>query len=303
MDISSDFVRANYHLNSPDIRRLCQQIRFWVYASVKGAMITGEKRIGKTYAIRFLIQNIALVLGHRCYAFSVRWTPSGPFRERRFWLRLLEATGFDITLPGDAHRLEQRFYERIHSMADECGVPMCLSFIDEAQNVSIAEFSHLCHVFNELEERGIRLHTFLVGQDELRHMKTMMREANCGQVIARFMEHSFEMRGITDAKTLKLLLAQLDKSGLVRTSTGSVQNADASLAELAVPLWSAKRTAEGVNSKENRPWTMQTFHSVMAVLIQSLERHGGGITSLGPEELGEIIEVVQGGFDPSTADT
>lgn len=296
MDLSDDFVLANYHLNSPDIRSLSQQIRFWVYASIKGGMITGEKRVGKTYAIRFLIRNLSFVLGHKCYAFAVRWTTTRAFQERRFWLRLLGATGFDTTLPGDSHRLEQRFYERIDVMTDEYGLPMCVMFIDEAQSISITEFLKLCHVFNELEERGIRLHTFLVGQDELHHMKTMMQEAGCGQVIARFMEHSFKMKGINNATTLKVLLEQLDKREIDIASNVYADGGGATLAALAGPLWSAKRTIEAHHGLANTPWTMQKFHSVVSVLVQNLERRGGSINELQQNELEEVIQVVQGDF-------
>lgn len=294
MNLEDPFVLAHYHLASPDIKRLSKQLRFWVYASIKGGMITGEKRIGKTYAIKFILAHLAKVLGRDCYAFSIRWKAIDRFNETKFWKRLLGATGFNTTLPGDAERLENRFYERILLKIEQCGIPVCVVFIDEAQNITITEYLQLCHVFNELEEKGIRLYTWLVGQDELHHMKTLMREANCGQVIARFMEHSFEMRGISNARTLRTLLVQLDKQGVPEAASTRAVEAGFKLSELSSDLWAAKRTVDKENSRSvNTPWTMQQFQSIVAVLLQNLERQDASIASIAQEDLEEIIRLVQ----------
>ena len=42
MNLEHPFVLGHYHLKTPDINRLCKQLKFWVYASIKGGMIIGE---------------------------------------------------------------------------------------------------------------------------------------------------------------------------------------------------------------------------------------------------------------------
>lgn len=294
MDIEHPFVLAHYHLKTPDITRLIKQIKFWTFASIKGAMITGEKRVGKSYAIDFLMENIDKVAGRQCYSFSVLWKAQIHYNEKKFWTRLLNATGFDTTLPGDADRLEMRFYERIALRVEEAGVPVCYLFVDEAQNITPTEFIQLCHVFNELEKRRIRLYTLLVGQYELDDMKTLMREANCGQVIARFMEHTFEMRGISSARTLKSLLTQLDKAGFTEDAAPASVAAGFRLSGIASALWNAKTSLDVDYSRpRNTPWTMQRFQSVLAVILQHTERRGAKAAPLTEDDYKQIIKLIE----------
>lgn len=294
MDLSDPFVLAQYHLTTPDIKRLSKQLRFWVYASIKGGMIMGEKRVGKTYAIKHIQQNIKKVLGRECYTFCVKWKAVDRFNEKKFWIRLLAATGFDTTLPGDADRLEQRFYDRIKILTEECGIPVCNAFIDEAQNVTVAEYLQLCHVFNELEDRGVRLYTWLVGQDELENVRTLMQEANCGQVIARFMQNVFTMRGITCARTLKSLLAQLDRMGVTESIAAKAVKKGFKLADMASDIWQAKCTVDKDHGRSpGTPWTMQQFQSVVSTMLQNIEKDNSAHVRLGQDDIQEIIELIQ----------
>ena len=88
MNLEHPFILGHYHLRTTDINRLCKQLKFWVFASIKGGMIIGEKRVGKTYAIRFILKNLARIIGRDCYGFSVRWKFTKAFNEKRFWTRL-----------------------------------------------------------------------------------------------------------------------------------------------------------------------------------------------------------------------
>ena len=294
MNLEHPFVLGHYHLKTPDINLLCKQLKFWVYASIKGGMIIGEKRVGKTYAIRYILKNIARVVGRDCYGFSVRWKANKAFNEKRFWQKLLRATDYDTTLPGDPDRLEQRFYERVCLMTEEVGVPVCVVFIDEAQNIILDEYLYLCHVFNELEERGIRLYTWLVGQTELEHVKTMMAETNNRQVIARFMQNTFEMKGIDSGRSLKTLLSQLDKRGIPADAAPEAVEKGFALDEIAMPMWNAKGEVDVDHGRtKNTPWTLQQFQSVVAVLLHNLSARPDQALTLGQEELKEIIELLQ----------
>lgn len=294
MNLEHPFVLGQYHLRTSDINRLCKQLKFWVYASIKGGMIVGEKRVGKTYAIRYILGNIARVIGRDCYGFSVRWKRSKTFSEKNFWKRLLRGTGYDTKFPGDADALETRFYERIDLMTQEIGIPVCVIFLDEAQNISLDEFLYLCHAFNELEEKGIRLYTWLVGQTELEHVKTMLAEMNQKQVIARFMQHTFSMEGVDNARSLKILLTQLDKRGIVTDAAPEAVEKGFELDSMATTIWAAKGEIDVEHGRPKKtPWTLQQFQSVISVLLHTLERNPDLALTLGQPELKEIIQLLQ----------
>lgn len=294
MNLEHPFVLGQYHLRTTDINRLCKQLKFWVYASIKGGMIVGEKRVGKSYAIRYILENLEKIMGRDCYGFSVRWKYTKTFNERRFWNRILRATGYDTRLPGDPDRLETRFYERIELITQEVGLPVCVIFIDEAQNIILEEFLHLCHVFNELEERGIRLYTWLVGQHELEHVKTMLAEMNQKQVIARFMQHTFSMDGVNSARSLKSLLTQLVKRGIVAEAAPEAVEKGFALDELATEIWGAKGEIDTDHGRpRSTPWTLQQFQSVVSVLLEALGNSPDLALTLGREHLKEVIELLQ----------
>jgi len=294
MELTHPFILAHYELKTPDIRALIRQLRTWIFASIKGGMIIGEKRVGKSYAIRYVVDNIAGLLGHDCYAFRVLWKSTKHFNERRFWVRMLAATGYDTTLPGDADRLEQRFYQRIVLQCEDVGAPVCVLFLDDAQNITPDEFVFLCHAFNELESRGIRLYTWLVGQTELKHTRTLMQETGNGQIIARFMEHEFEMGGVASARTLKSLLRQLDNQGVTACAARKATDNGFVLASTANDVWSIKREVDKECGQTSAvPWTMQQFHSIIAIFVQMLELRDRKQIDVPLDELKKVIKMIQ----------
>lgn len=293
MELGNRFVLGHYQLMTSDIRALMKQLRFWVFASIKGAMIMGEKRVGKTYTIKFLLRNLEKVLGIDCYAISLSWKPNKVINESRFWKRFLRASGYNTKLPGDADTLEDRLLTRIQLCCESKGAPVCLIVIDEAQNMSPDDFVLLCYLFNQLESKNIRLYTLLFGQHELENLKTLMEDAQQGQVIARFMQHSFEMNGVATASSLKTLLRQLDKDGYTADALGLKTDSEFKLSDISSTLWAAKTQLHRDRGEPaSTPWTMQTFHSVIAIVLQHLEQRDWQTEPMTQEDYYQIIQLV-----------
>ena len=302
MELGNRFVLGHYQLMTTDIRALMKQLRFWTFASIKGAMIMGEKRVGKTYTIRFLLRNLEKVLGTDCYAISLVWKPMKQVNEKRFWRRFLRASGYNTSLPGDADVLEERLLKRIQLSCEQAGVPVCFIAIDEAQNMTPDDCALLCYLFNQIEEMNIRLYTLLFGQHELEHLKTLMEQSDQGQVIARFMQHSFVMNGVTTASGLKSLLSQIDKMGITAEELCQSPDDAFKLAGMASTLWAAKtQLHKDRGEPASTPWTMQTFHSVVAVILQHLGKRDPETEPMTQDDLYQIINLI-GTRAPARAD-
>jgi len=108
------------------------------------------------------------------------------------------------------------------------------------------------------------------------------------------MAHSFEMRGISTARTLKNLLIQLDKKGVPEAASQPAVEAGFKLADLSSALWAAKRSVDKENSRSvNTPWTMQQFQSIVAVLLQNIEHQQDKHAWIPQEDLEAIIRLVE----------
>ena len=122
----------------------------------------------------------------------------------------------------------------------------------------------------------------------------MMAETNNRQVIARFMQNTFEMKGVDTGRSLKALLSQLDKRGIPADAAPEAVEKGFALDKIAMPMWNAKGEVDVDHGRTKKtPWTLQQFQSVVAVLLHNLSARPGRAQRLGQEELKEIIELLQ----------
>lgn len=83
-------------------------------------------------------------------------------------------------------------------------------FADEAQRLDVIEYEWLRDVHDELERRGIRMITLLVGQPQLLNQKSALRMSRETQIVSRFMIDEMQFRGIMSADDLATCLAGYD---------------------------------------------------------------------------------------------
>lgn len=85
-------------------------------------------------------------------------------------------------------------------------------FADEAQRLDIIEYEWLRDVHDDLERRGIRMITLLVGQPQLLNQKSSFRLGKQTQIVARFMIDEMRFRGLQSADDLATCLAGYDEA-------------------------------------------------------------------------------------------
>ncbi|MFM0082803.1 hypothetical protein P0D72_28620 [Paraburkholderia sediminicola] len=86
-------------------------------------------------------------------------------------------------------------------------------FVDEAQRLELEHYEWLRDVQDEMERRGIRMYTFLVGQPGILNRKTSFRQSiDTSQIVSRFMIEEIRFEGFRSAADLEMSLSTYDES-------------------------------------------------------------------------------------------
>lgn len=187
-------------------------LRHWFDNLLPGGIVYGNQRIGKTQALRFLINNIEYCLGADIpVTFLSAWEPTPTsVTENRFFGELLYALGYAIPNSGTAGIKRRRAIDFIIDKTRAKREHRYLLLIDEAQWLSRSQLRYLMDVHNQLKFANIRLITILVGQPELLLMKNELRTLKERHLLGRFMTDSHEFQGLQNLDDLKRIMRSLD---------------------------------------------------------------------------------------------
>lgn len=187
-----------------------RKINIWIRNRIPGAIIYGRPRLGKTKAINYNIRVLEEQWGERANFYYVTTTSYAHITENIFFEELLRSIGHPETRKGTIVEKRIRVNRFLIGKASLTGAKKIVFFIDEAQRLTEKQYDLLMDVYNELYANGITLTTILVGQIELKRIrstfygyKDMIRE--------RFMTDLYEFHGIEDIADLKLCLRQYDQ--------------------------------------------------------------------------------------------
>lgn len=213
----------NYVLATRAIIELELQIREWVKRKVRGAIVCGRPRLGKTRAIRHLKEHVKTLFGREIAVFvlSCGQEDFGSTTDKAFYTDFLAAVGYGLPHVGQRADKQHRLIEFMKSEALRIGDRKILLIVDEAQNLSSRQLGHLVTIHNALENDGFLLYTYQFGQPELRYRKTALRVANKNQILARFMASEYQFRGIRDKQDVRFALTRYDDPSASEFPEGS----------------------------------------------------------------------------------
>ncbi|GAB3387668.1 AAA family ATPase [Massilia varians] len=203
--------QQTYIVPTPSIDALTERVKRLIRLRTPGAIIYAYPRFGKTYSIRYVINVLqadfpeSVFISFGC---EFKKAPS----EDGFFANLLEAVGHKGAAPGSVTKKRIRLIERICELVDRSGHNWVVFFGDEAQKLGVTEYEWLRDVHDKLERRGIRMITFLVGQPQLLHQKTALRQSNHTQIVLRFMIVEMRFDGLCSAEDIATCLAAYDEA-------------------------------------------------------------------------------------------
>jgi hypothetical protein len=203
--------QQTYIVPTPSIDALVERVKKLIRLRTPGAIIFAYPRFGKTYSIRYVISVLktdfpqSVVISFGCEAKKI---PS----EDGFFSNLLKASGHEGYLIGSVTRKRSRLIDRLSELVEGSGHNWILFFADEAQRLDVIEYEWLRDVHDNLERKGIRMMTILVGQPQLLHQKTSLRQSNHTQIILRFMIAEMRFNGLLSAEDIATCLAGYDEA-------------------------------------------------------------------------------------------
>ncbi len=204
-------VLQRYVLPTPSIEELYVRIKQCFKLRVPGAIVYAMTRWGKTYAARFVIGSLKadfprlVIIQFDCHK---KKTPS----ESAFFSNLLRAIGHDKAETGAAHVKRARLLNKLMEMLQDSKQNVLVVFADEAQKLELEEYEWLREVHDELEKNGFRMVTFLIGQPQLKNVKTTFKKSRQTQIVGRFMIDEIQFHGVRSAEEAASCLLGYDSA-------------------------------------------------------------------------------------------
>ena len=238
--------RRKYRVPTPSIAAFRKLIDECLFLYITGALIHGRPRIGKTYAIEFLRQDL-----ERRYpkisVYVLRCPRSQTASENNFFSALLHTVKHPAQSGASKAALRGRLLHKLRQVADNKGDDRVVLFADEAQNLREIEYEWLRDLHDEMESNALRLFTFLVGQPQLLAQKSVFQSQDKEQIVARFMVEELAFRGIVSSAECAAVLATYDNGeypansgwNYVRFFVPKAYAAGLRLSESAARLWDA----------------------------------------------------------------
>jgi len=196
-----------YRVPTPSISCVRRLVDECLFMFISGALIHGRPRMGKSYAIEYLVSDMK-VRHPAISVYKMRWTKSQACSEHSFFTALLNAVKHPAKSRTSTAALRARLMQRLRQVADQLGDERLILFIDEAQNLRESEYEWLRDLHDELEINGLRLFTFLFGQHQLLAQKSAFQAQDKEQIVSRFMVEEMPFRGIvSEAECLAVMSA------------------------------------------------------------------------------------------------
>jgi hypothetical protein len=231
-----------------------------LFMFISGALIHGRPRMGKSYAIEFLMSDLRA--RHPTIAvYKMRSVKAQFPSENSFFAALLHAVKHAAQSSASKAALRGRLVHKLRQVADIAGDDRVILFIDEAQNLREIEYEWLRDVHDELENNGLRLFTFLIGQHQLLAQKSAFQAQDKEQIVARFMIEQLAFRGISSEAECNAVINAYDDGEFPASSGWSytrfyvprAHSAGLRLAESGPRLWRAFEAAHVIAEVDGPP--------------------------------------------------
>jgi len=189
---------------TPEIARLVASVCLQMRMGFPGMIVFGQQRCGKTLACEYLEGTLAVATGLQLHTFM--WTILESTKvERDFIQQRLLDSKCKAVVHRDIAVLRTRLYDHMAESTRMEGTSKAAVILDEAQNLTRAQYHHLIDCDNALRKRGIKPFFILVGQPELSHTTSSWKDANGLQVVGRFFTAQHRYLGISLADVCEVV--------------------------------------------------------------------------------------------------
>lgn len=214
--------RDDYTLATRAIIEMELELRRWLKRKIRGGIVYGRPRLGKSRALRHVEAYSRHLFGKVViFRLDCARYESTTCTDHAFFSDFLRDVKYGLPNSGKPHEKRRRLIDFMSSEALRAGTRRILLLVDEAQYLSEKHFAHLMYIHNALERERFLLYTVLVGQPQLLHRRDALRDGNKEQIVARFMAEAHEFRGVRDKADIRYALSRYDDSGSSEYPVGS----------------------------------------------------------------------------------
>jgi len=202
---------ANYVIPTPAMECWINGVCAHCQGNAPGAITPGRQRIGKSYAIRYFVENQFKYLGDSVAVVSMEVAPHRSITEKMLFGDLLRSMGYPTT-KSDPEARRSLFIGRLVEAASRAIHRKVLIIIDEAQLLDSFTLRLLASVHNDL----VRIYKvtcmwLLVGQDELSILRQTVLAEGQRQLVARFMRETIELGRLQAGAEFRYCVSCYDK--------------------------------------------------------------------------------------------
>ena len=298
--------KNDYLLLTLPINRIIASVTQWIKLNFPGAMIYGQRRLGKSHCAEFIKRYLADVLGYKLAVVLLCVRKHDATREGDFLDEILRALGEKPPKRASKDTKMELIINRFLVLARRCPLQKVMLVLDDAQRLENLHFEILMSIQNELyQQYRVMLFTLLVGQPQLKAKRDLLIAAGEKQITARLMADDVEFVGQRCLDEVKFAFDRYDKhcfhparSGISFTQglAREAWAADWRLASEAEPVWNeyiARREAMGIEPIEEM--SMQALTTMATYIFQRYANQPGfrGLTEVQVKDVVKAAGLLQ----------
>lgn len=267
----------NYWIETPMMTELFDTLRRWTVAGFTGGLIVGDARLGKSWALRTLIDKLKTSEGEAIKVFYVSFAQRDKDTVRSVFFRVARQMGFNkIKKAATSDEIADLLLGAFADAAVINRQRRVVLLVDEAQELTIDQLAAFAELYNDQDFAGNQLTIYFIANTQ--RIKTLTKElleTENEYLRERFFYNLYKFYGIRTLDDLKKCLAQFDQLRLSPDTTELLvafhcprMCADGiQLADLAEPMWDVYQT-EYARPMALESWGMTYFQRAIVILIQ-----------------------------------
>lgn len=209
-----------YLLGTTEIDKMAQVVTQWIDNRSPGGVIYGKPRLGKSRAIKYLMQVLPAEFDIPMPVFLLNCRQYKVPNENVFFEDVLKDVGHAIPFSGKPNIKRDRLFKFLLERTEASGQNRIILFIDDAQRLFELHYGWLMDIHNELDRADISMTVLLIGQEELLHQKTAFIQSKKAQIVGRFMVHEYRFSGLKKIDDIQSCLACYDNDSIYPADSG-----------------------------------------------------------------------------------
>lgn len=270
------FERHAVLLETPMIKRLTKFLEDFLWGNAVGCCLYGDYRIGKSWAVYFIIQHLISLSRKRvfCHHFTLDETDKSTRLGFQRSLALSVGIKTKQGIGGPFIFGDVVTYFEDQMMLKKCN--QAILFIDEADWMSMGQLNSAASIFNYFDAKRVDLRVILLGNTaEMESLTDKLQENDQGKVLERFFKHRHRLTGIESMKELEECLKCYDDlrypdDGLsyAQFFAKGLSGTDWTLASMTELIWQTY-VEEFASPLKLESWSMESFSSSIKTLLVS----------------------------------